>query len=64
VICDHPIMTNWTITFVLLSLVSAIFSFVGTLSAGASLFGRVAAVGFLLCALVILFIRREHHDHR
>jgi len=57
-------MTHWAITFLLLSLVSLIFSFVGTLGGGASLLVRVAAVGFLLCALVIFFIRRGHHDHR
>ncbi|HTJ78913.1 MAG TPA: hypothetical protein VL357_07935 [Rariglobus sp.] len=57
-------MINWAITFFLLSLVSAIFALGGTLSAPASQLGRVATVGFLLCALVMFVIRRRHHDLR
>ena len=57
-------MLNWIITFFVLSLVSAIFAFGGTLSPEHSLLGRVATVGFLVCALVIFFTRRGHHDLR
>ncbi len=57
-------MINWAITFFLLSLVSAIFFFGGTSGAEPSLLGRVATVGFLVCALVSFFIRRGHHDLR
>jgi len=57
-------MINWAITFFLLALVSAIFVFGGTSPAGSGPWGRVATVGLLLCALVMLFIRPRHHDLR
>ena len=57
-------MINWAITFCLLSLVSGIFVFGGTLDTQASLLGRVAAIGFLVCALVTFVIRRRHRDLR
>jgi uncharacterized membrane protein YtjA (UPF0391 family) len=55
-------MVNWAITFLLLSLVFAIFAFGGTLDGLLSLLGRVATVGFLVLALIVLFIRRKHRD--
>jgi|GEM_PF-5199761 len=46
-------------TFLLLSVVAAIFSFGGTVDGVGGLLGRVAAVGFLVLAIVMMFIRRS-----
>ncbi len=54
----------WGMTFLLLSFVSAIFTYGGTAGASGGLFGRLATVGFLVIALVIFFIRRIHRSHR
>ena len=50
-------MLQWTITFILLSLVSGIFALGGTGNEAVGLVGRVAAVGFLVLAIVIFFTR-------
>ncbi|MBW8781332.1 MAG: DUF1328 domain-containing protein [Verrucomicrobia bacterium] len=55
-------MVNWAITFFLLALVFAIFAFGGTLDGLLSLLGRVATVGFLVLALILLVIRRRHRN--
>ncbi len=55
---------TWAMTFLLLSVVSAIFTFGGTAGEPGGLYGRVATVGFLVLALVIFFIRRTHRNQQ
>ncbi len=56
---DHASCFSWAMTFLLLSVVAAIFSFGGTVDGVGGLLGRVAAVGFLVLAIVMMFIRRS-----
>jgi uncharacterized membrane protein YtjA (UPF0391 family) len=53
-------MCSWAITCLLLSLVSAIFTFSGTTGEPGGLLGRLATVGFLVIALAMFFIRHLH----
>lgn len=57
---DHASSFTWSMTFLLLSLVAAIFSFGGTVDGVGGHLGRVAAVGFLALAIAMFFIRRSH----
>ena len=57
-------MIPWAITFLLLALVSAIFTFDGTAVDRAGLYGRAATVFFLVLAIVMMFIRRDHQKPR
>jgi uncharacterized membrane protein YtjA (UPF0391 family) len=60
----HTGLFTWAITFLLLSLVSAIFVFGGTAGEPGGLYGRVATVGFLVLGLVIFFIGLVHRNQR
>jgi uncharacterized membrane protein YtjA (UPF0391 family) len=51
-------LVTWAITFLLLSLVAAIFAFGGTAGEPAGLYAQVASVGFLVIAIVMFFICR------
>ena len=55
---------TWGVTCLLLALATAIFALGGTAGEPAGLCGRIAAVGFLVIALMIFFIRRVHRGHR
>ena len=54
----------WGVTCLLLAVASAIFSLGGTAGEPGGLYGRVAAVGFLVIALMFFFIRRNHRGPR
>jgi len=60
----QPNLIAWAITFFLLSLVSAIFAFIGTSGEPGGLFGRVVSVGFLVIAIVMICIRRSPENPR
>jgi len=45
-------------------LASAIFALGGTAGEPGGLYGRIAAAGFLVIALMIFFIRRAHRGRR
>jgi uncharacterized membrane protein YtjA (UPF0391 family) len=54
----------WAVTFCLLSLVSAIYAFGGTVNETGGLYGRVATVGFLVLAVVMFFTRGSSNGSR
>jgi uncharacterized membrane protein YtjA (UPF0391 family) len=60
----HGGLFTWGMTFLLLSFVSAIFTFGGTAGEPGGLLGRMATVGFLVLALVMFFIGRSRRYHR
>lgn len=61
---NNGALFTWAVTFVLLSLVSAIFALSGTLEEPAGLYGRIATVGFLVLALLMFFIGRNLRSPR
>ena len=56
-------MLNWSITFLLLGLVSVFFMLIGTGGEFASLLARVASASFLVMA-VTMFLLHVKHRHR
>jgi hypothetical protein len=55
---------TWGVTCLLLALASAIFALGGTGGEPGGLYGRIAAVGFLVIALMIFFIRHHRSSRR
>jgi uncharacterized membrane protein YtjA (UPF0391 family) len=53
---------TWSVTFLLLGLVSAIFAFGGTTGESAGQFIRAATVGFLVLAATVFMIFRNHRN--
>ena len=61
---DDASMLNWAISFLLIAIVGIVFSFVGTGSEMASLFGCIAAISCLVLALVMFAVYIWHRHRR
>jgi uncharacterized membrane protein YtjA (UPF0391 family) len=59
---DNSTLFTWAISCLLLSWVSAIFAFGGTAGDAGGRYARMVMMGFLVVALVMLFIRRRRRD--
>jgi uncharacterized membrane protein YkvI len=61
---DDASILNWAISLLLIAIIGVVFSFLGTASDTASLFGRIAAISCLILALVMFMVYIWHRHRR
>ncbi|MFT3784006.1 MAG: hypothetical protein QM790_18495 [Nibricoccus sp.] len=61
---DDAVLLNWSISLLLIAIVSVVFTFLGTGGETASLLGGIAAFSCLLLALVMFVVYIKHRHRR